>query len=154
MCEDIDETFEDEGGYYAPYEFESGHPQPDILCAISIHIDDLFSELNCEPYKKWEIYEAIINNCGCIGAYQEICVRCDRPRILSFDDGQLLHGEGSPAIQYADGYGFYAYHGVIIPEKYGKVHPQQWEEKWLLEETDVELRQILIQELGCDKSCE
>jgi hypothetical protein len=79
---------------------------------------------------------------------------CDRPRILSFDNEQRLHAEGSPAIQFADGYSLYSYHGVTLPEKYGVLHPNQWQAKWLLEEDNAELRRVLMQGIGYGRICQ
>ncbi|MBD3563194.1 hypothetical protein H6S82_30800, partial [Planktothrix sp. FACHB-1355] len=71
-----------------------------------------------------------------------------------FDNQNRLHAEGSAAIQYADGFSFYAYHGVTLPEKYGKLHPNQWQAKWLLEEKNAELRRVLIQGIGYSRICQ
>ncbi|HEY9847999.1 MAG TPA: hypothetical protein V6D28_00960 [Leptolyngbyaceae cyanobacterium] len=79
---------------------------------------------------------------------------CDRPRILSFDNQNRLHAEGSPAIQYADGFSVYAYHGVSLPEKYGKLAPNQWQAEWLLEEKNAELRRVLMQGIGYSRICQ
>lgn len=73
---------------------------------------------------------------------------CDRPRLLSLDNQERLHAEGSPAIQFADGFSIYAYQGAILPEKYGKVHPREWQSQWLLSEENAELRRVLIQGIG------
>lgn len=48
----------------------------------------------------------------------------------------------------------YYYHGVALPEQYGKVHPNQWEAKWLLSENNSELRRILIQAIGYNRICD
>jgi len=73
---------------------------------------------------------------------------CDRPRHLRFDSQNRLHAEGEPAIEFADGWNFYYYHGVRLPEKYGQVHPNQWQSQWILAEENAELRRVLIQVIG------
>ncbi|MDB9511631.1 hypothetical protein PN499_10595 [Kamptonema animale CS-326] len=111
--------------------------------------------ISCKEHQyKWELYQSLAENCGWIYTFKEICYVCDRPRILSFDSQQRLHAEGSPAIQFADGFSVYAYHGVRLPEKYGKVHPQQWRSEWLLSEDNAELRRVLIQGIGYDRICQ
>ena len=79
---------------------------------------------------------------------------CDRPRVLSFDDEQRLHAEGAPAIQFADGFSVYAYHGVKLPEKYGVMNPNQWQAKWLSKEDNAELRRVLMQGIGYGRICQ
>jgi hypothetical protein len=88
------------------------------LAFVGSYCDFCISVLNCafEP-KKWQIFQSLAFDCGWIFAFEKTCYVCDRPRILSFDNQQRLHAEGEPAIQYADGFSVYAYHGVIVPEK-------------------------------------
>ncbi|MBD2086589.1 GGDEF domain-containing protein [Trichocoleus sp. ST-U3] len=78
----------------------------------------------------------------------------ERPIKISFDSQNRLHAEGEPAIQFADGYNFYSYHGVTLPEEYGKLHPSQWQPQWLLKEDNSELRRVLIQGIGYSRICQ
>ncbi|MEG4029624.1 MULTISPECIES: DUF6745 domain-containing protein [unclassified Microcoleus] len=94
---------------------------------------------------KWRAFQLLVANCGWIYPFENTCIVCDRPRILSFDSEHRLHAAGRPAIQFADGYSLYAYHGVTLPEKYGKIHPNEWRSEWLLEEENTELKKFLIQ---------
>jgi hypothetical protein len=48
----------------------------------------------------------------------------------------------------------YFYHGVTLPEKYGKVYSKNWRSHWLLEEENAELKRVLIQEIGYEKICQ
>ncbi len=57
-------------------------------------------------------------------------------------------------MQFADGYSVYVYHGINLPEIYGKHHPQQWQPSWLLQEQNAELRKILIQQIGYSRIIE
>src|SRR5919199_905000 len=93
----------------------------------------------------------LFEHCGLIFAFEKICFVCDRPRHLRFDSQNRLHAEGEPAIEFADGWNFYYYHGVRLPEKYGQVHPNQWQSQWLLAEENAELRRVLIQGIGYDR---
>ena len=65
-----------------------------------------------------------------------------------------MHAEAAPAVQFADGFAIYAYHGVILPEWYGSLHPHEWQSKWLLKEHNAEVRRALIQGIGCDRLCQ
>ena len=102
----------------------------------------------------WELYQSFVKSCGRIFPFSKLCIVCDRPRILKFDAENRLHAEGEPAIQFADGYSLYSYHGVTLPEQYGKIHPHQWQSDWLLTEDNVELRRVLIQGIGYDRICQ
>ncbi|MEG4628179.1 leucine-rich repeat domain-containing protein [Microcoleus sp. AR_TQ3_B6] len=96
----------------------------------------------------------LFEHCGWIFPFEKICAVCDRPRHLRFDSQNRLHAEGEPAIEFADGWKFYYYHGVKLPEKYGKLHPNQWHSQWLLTEENAELRRVLIQGIGYDRICQ
>ena len=107
--------------------------------------------LNAE---KLAALQTLRQECGWIFCCDRTCYICDRPTVISLDDRNRLHAEGEPAISYQDGYSVYAHHGVILPEKYGAVHPHQWQSQWLLEEDNAELRRVLIQAIGYGKLCQ
>ncbi len=93
----------------------------------------------------------LFQHCGWIFPFEKFCAVCDRPRHLRFDSQNRLHAEGEPAIEFADGWNFYYYHGVRLPEEYGKFHPNKWQSQWLLAEENAELRRVLIQGIGYDR---
>ncbi|MEL6459337.1 MAG: DUF6745 domain-containing protein [Cyanobacteria bacterium J06621_15] len=114
---DVNERYHqpDEPFYWIPEEFKEGTYQPDTVCSEMARLDFSVSELKCdEDSEIWQNFQAIVNNCGWIASYQELCVVCDRPCILTFDEQHKLHGEDKPAIQFVDGYSVYASHGERI----------------------------------------
>lgn len=129
--------------------------RPEVLAGDAAFLDFGFSVLNY-PYdrEKWEILQELIVSCGWIYSCEQTCLVCDRPLKLSFDSQDRLHAEGKPAIQFADGWGLYSYHGVTLPEKYGVVPPKDWQSQWILQETNSEFRRVLIQEIGYARMCE
>lgn len=117
--------------------------------------DFCISVLNCaHDQKLWLAYQSVVKYCGWIFPFENICLVCERPIKLSFDSEQRLHAEGEPAIQFADGYSLYSYHGVTLPEKYGVLHPHHWQAQWLIEESNAELRRALIQGIGYARICQ
>ncbi|MDZ7965069.1 MAG: hypothetical protein RM368_08845 [Nostoc sp. DedSLP03] len=123
-------------------------------CRASFN-DFCISVLNCVYDRvKWNSFESVVKECGWIFAGKYICIVCDRPLHLRFDNQNRLHAEGEPAIEFTDGYSLYSYHGVTLPEKYGKIHPQQWQSQWLLSEENAELRRVLIQGIGYARICQ
>ena len=122
--------------------------RPEVWACDASLLDFCFSVLNC-PYdpEKWELLQALIINCGWIYPFEKSCIVCERPIKLSFDSQDRLHAEGKLAIQFADGWGFYSYHGVTLPEKYGAVHPREWQAQWYLQEPIPEFRQLLLEVL-------
>ncbi|MEH2168642.1 MAG: DUF6745 domain-containing protein [Nostoc sp.] len=113
------------------------------------------SVLNCSYNQiRWQVLQSLAKFCGWILFYENICIICDRPLHMRFDNQNRLHAEGQPAIEFTDRFSLYSYHGVTLPEKYGKVHPQHWQSQWLLIEHNSELRRVLIQGIGYGRICE
>ncbi len=92
-------------------------------------------------------------HCGLWWSFKEVAVATPKPSVIRLDSEGRLHGEGEPVIVY-EGLSLYAYHGVILPEKYGKLHPNQWRSQWLLEEDNAEVRRVLIQRIGYERICQ
>lgn len=130
--------------------------QPELWAACGSLLDFCISVLNL-PHsygKNWIIFQSIVRDCGWIYPYDKVCVVCEKPIALSVDSDSRLHAEGTPAVQFADGFSIYAYHGVILPEWYGYFHPHQWESKWVLREHNAEVRRALIQGITYDRLCQ
>jgi hypothetical protein len=126
----------------------------DLLFSPSL-FDFCISVLDCPvDRRKWEAYQSLLCECGLIFDFEDTCFICDRPIKFSVDNEHRPHAEGEPAIQFADGFSIWAYHGVRLPETYGKLHPNQWQAKWLLEERNAELRRVLIQGIGYSRICQ
>ena len=112
-------------------------------------IDYSISVLGCEvDQTQWLALQALISNCHTVVMFEKTCLVCDRPLKLSTDEENRFHAEGEPAVEYADGSKFYAYGGVNLPARYGRIHPHGWQAQWLLNEPNAELRRVLIQGIG------
>jgi len=68
--------------------------------------------------KKWQVIQDLIQNCGFIFQFENVCISCNRPYKLSFDTQNRLHAEGKPAMKFRDGYSVYACHGEHYSEKF------------------------------------
>ncbi|OUL19387.1 ankyrin repeat domain-containing protein [Nostoc sp. 106C] len=99
-----------------------------------------------QPYDEdaWEVFQKLVKSCGWIIPFEKICLVCDRPSQFLFNSENLLHAEGEAAVKFIDGNGLYSYHGVTLQMEYGQMQPHQWQPLWLLEETDTEIKQILV----------
>lgn len=119
------------------------------LASASARMDYCISVLGFEADSRWEVLQSLVPNLGSIlFPYEDFCVVCDRPCVLSLDDQQRLHAESQPAIEFADGFSIYLFHGVLIPEQYGSLPPTQWQPEWILSEPDRVVKRLLIQIIG------
>ncbi|MBD0308944.1 MAG: hypothetical protein ICV80_12700 [Microcoleus sp. T1-bin1] len=130
--------------------------QPELWAACGGLLDFCISVLNL-PHsygRNWIVFQSIVRDCGLIYPYDKVCILCSKPIALSVDSNHRLHAEGKPAVRFADGVSIYAYHGVILPEWYGRLHPDQWQSKWVLKEQNAEVRRALIQGITYDRICQ
>ncbi len=135
------------------------YPETSTDLLKEIYLTELYvssSGINLSQ-KAQEIHDCqkqLLEHCGWIFPFEKICLVCDRPRHLRFDSQNRLHAEGEPAIEFADGWNFYYYHGVRLPETYGQIHSDRWQSKWILTEDNAELRRVLIEGIGYDRICQ
>ena len=74
------------------------------------------------------ILKPTLRICTQLDEKNQVVIRIGDYRIqLSLDSEQRLHAEAEPAITWGNGYGLYCYHGVTLPEKYGKLPPREWQ---------------------------
>ena len=96
----------------------------------------------------WKAWSAVVQHCGWLLPYEGVCFVCDRPRQLRLNGQGQLHGEGEVALAFSDGLSLYANAGVRLPEHYGRLHPRQWQARWIAEEPDPLLQQVLMEGVG------
>ncbi|MEH2203605.1 MAG: DUF6745 domain-containing protein [Nostoc sp.] len=121
---------------------------PESWACDGCYLDWLSNCLNWEHSPKhWELFEALLIECGWIFPFKEICIVCDRPIRISFDTEKRLHAEGEPALEFLDGFRVYAHHGIKLPKQYGILLPNQWKAQWYQAEKDFSVRKLLLQNL-------
>jgi|GEM_PF-690308 len=117
-------------------------------------LDFCIEVLGCDhDAEVWGQLRSLSTDCGLLLPFEKACFVFDRPRQCHVDADGRFHHEGGAALQFADGYHSYQFHGIPIPERYGQVPPQLWQADWLLYEQNAELRRVLLQGIGYDRLC-
>ena len=124
------------------------------LTLLDFYVSGLGIVLKPEAQKFFEAVKQLLAECGWIFAFENVCYVCSRPCQFRLDSKYRFHAEAESALEFPDGYKLYSYHGVTLPEKYGKIHPANWRSQWFLEEDNAELRRVLIQGIGYARICE
>ncbi|MBV9258498.1 MAG: hypothetical protein JO215_10810 [Ktedonobacteraceae bacterium] len=70
-----------------------------------------------------------------------------RPLLLARDEAGRLHSETGKCVEYRDGWGFYAWHGVLVPEK-AILAPEQLTREDFLNEPNLEVRRVIWERMG------
>jgi len=128
---------------------------PDVWANSGSMFEVCISVLNCDrDQNAWEAFQLLGESSSWIYPFEKTCIVCDRPKKLSFDSENRLHAQGEPAIEFADEYRLYCYHGETLPEKYGALHPHEWRSQFLLEELNAQVRRVLIQAISYKRICQ
>lgn len=110
---------------------------------LGVDISKINGLLECGVYCDWFIpLESV-----CIMSRKPTAVRTKRVA----GGRHILHAEGRPAIEYPDGLKTYAYEGVELSEKYGALHPSQWNPRWVDLEKNADVRTALLKGIGYER---
>jgi hypothetical protein len=105
----------------------------------------LFENEHC---KKLNGLIQAVSSAGFIWLHPRRVVFCNRPEIAKYDDRRRPHCEDGPALQYRDGYKYYAIHGIPVPEKYIETPADQIDFADIAKEQNGAVRMALIQKFG------
>ncbi len=123
--------------------------------SASSYLDFCVEVLDCPVNPRtWLTMRSLAKAGGFILPFEHTCLVVNRPVFISLDEEKRLHAEGEPALTFADGSSWYAFHGTFLPERYGRVPPQIWRSEWLLTEPNAELRRVLLQGIGYSRLCQ
>jgi hypothetical protein len=78
---------------------------------------------------------------------QQVALLVRRPRLLFRDGEGNLHSESGKCLEYADGWGFYAWHGVRVPEEV-IVYPDALIRQDWSQAANLEVRRVIQERMG------
>lgn len=82
--------------------------------------------------------------------YDGFAVACDQPLRIETDERGRTHGENDAAIEFADSYRVWAWHGVLVP-KHVILFPEALGFDNVEKERNLEIRRIMIERVGPGK---
>lgn len=129
----------------------------DLLFYRAVWLDFCITELGCEvDQNHWQVFQDFAGELQyrVLFLFSNICFVCDFPEQLLLNSQMQPHGNGVPAVEYADGFKLYLHRGIPIPDKYGEVPSELWQSEWLLKERNAEIRRVLIQAIGYERVCQ
>jgi len=81
--------------------------------------------------------------------FENVCILTEKPEGLSRDNRSRLHSETGMAMKFRDGWGIYAWHGVLVPA-YVVLLPEPLTFDLIESEPNAEIRRVLIERYGLD----
>lgn len=91
----------------------------------------------------------LTKNCGWWWPYTDLCILTERPVSLKRDNRGRLHNEKGKVVRYGDNWGFYAWHGVLVPEEVIILDEPITLER-IAAERNIEVRRVMIERFGLD----
>jgi hypothetical protein len=86
----------------------------------------------------------IARNAGWVVPHERVCWVSERPKLLRTDASARLHCPDRPALQYPDGWSFYAWKGVEVPA-WVIEHPERITPDTISDQIDPVLRNCMIE---------
>ena len=106
--------------------------------------------LTDETIDKVDGLTALTESCGWYWPFAGACVLTERPSALHRDERGRLHAPDAAAVQYPDGWGVYAWHGVRVAEAI-ILHPETISVLQIQQEPNAEIRRVLLDRYGFDR---
>lgn len=79
--------------------------------------------------------------------HRDFVMVCDRPRLIQRDAAGRLHREDGPAVEFRDGWGVHAWHGVRVPPDV-ITSPDRITTERINGETNAEIRRVMLERFG------
>lgn len=114
-----------------------------LTCALPI--------AGMEPSAELDAASAAVKEIGWWWPMEDAVVCTERPISISRDKEGRLHNASGPALEYADGYALFAWHGTRVPKA---LIMGEWSINDILSERNTEIRRCAIEHRGWDKFIE
>lgn len=99
-----------------------------------------WGDITCPMQGMWQI----ARSAGWIIPHERVCWVSERPSLLQVDTAARLHGLDGPALQYPDGWSYYAWKGVEVPA-WMIEHPERITPDTVADAIDPVLRNCMIE---------
>jgi hypothetical protein len=88
----------------------------------------------------------VAEHCHWFLPYDKVCICSEKP-IVHMQD-KRLHRDGGPAVEYRDGFGVWALHGVRVSKEIAETPGEKLDAKLLLTEENSEVRREILRKVG------
>lgn len=114
--------------------------------AFYAYFHDVYA-LHAETEKLEGLWE-IAQSANWYFPYAKVCFICERPRVIALDSDGRLHQANGAAVEYRDGWGVYAWHGLRVPKEL-ITEPITLEQ--IENERNAEIRRMMMERYGYDR---
>lgn len=97
--------------------------------------------------------EQLARSAGWTWWSEEVCAISDRPCAIARNERGQLHCTTGPALEYRDGWGVWAYHGVRVTEQI-VMNPETLTKEQIASERNAQVRQVMVERIGIERVCQ
>jgi hypothetical protein len=96
--------------------------------------------------QKLSIWSRLALECDTCLFFQQACFICERPTSIHLDDSKRLHNANGAALEFADGFRHYAWHGTIVAKE--AIETTELTIDKIHSENNVESRRVMVERFG------
>lgn len=112
---------------------------------------DVFRRCGIPACKRLDGLAAVARNAGWWWPLAGGVVLTDRPYRIARDDQHRLHSADGMALEYRDGWGIYAWHGLRVPAEIITANPDAWSIETIMDCENQEHRRAMIERMGAER---
>lgn len=132
------------------------HPPGSLLDSVRASVQAYYTAHEFAFFRFFDVYlaphalHALAHFNELVSGYwlgQEVALLVRRPTVLTRDSEGRLHSLGGKCLAYLDGWGFYAWHGLRVPEQV-ILAPERLSREDFFKEPNVEVRRVIQERMG------
>jgi len=129
------------------YPYQDGSFFVNVFAFYDYMEDVLGIDLSEYNYKAWRDTMYL----GLIYPLDDICIVCQKPQKIRFNEDGKLHGDGVAAIEYAGDYNVYALNDIIVPEQLAMMPAGNLDIKLFLKEKNTDIKAEFLRKYGIER---
>jgi hypothetical protein len=115
-------------------------------------------EIDGEVVDKWQVIKRMLE-CGYVYPLDEVCIVAEKPTTIHHTipegrDTPVLHCDGGPALEYADGLKAWSLNGVSVPQWLAETPSHQLDVKKYTEIENADVRTEFLRKVGLERMLE
>jgi len=131
-----------------------GFPREQWLPLYSFPIDFLSSRFYATPVARFiRSWQRLLSYDIPHLFFNGACFLINQPTAVRKDEAQRLHSETTAAIEYADGFQLFSWHGTTVPP-YVVLNPKSITVRSIDDETNAEVRRVMLERFGEERYIE
>jgi hypothetical protein len=134
--------------YVVPY--IGGSFDSNIFSFYDFFINETDVTITDEMMRLYKIYSKTLN-IGLMYPFDDVCLISQKPSAIHFNESGVIHCDGGPAIEYADGFSVYILNGVRVKKEYAVTPWDQLDPQSVIKETNAEVRRELVRKIGIER---